>query len=283
MLDILRRIVQEVSSATDLSDALKVVVARIREAMHTEVCSVYLYDPESKRYVLMATEGLNQDAVGKVSLMSSQGLVGLVGTREEPLNIDNAPAHPRFQFLPETGEDPFLSFLGVPIIHHKRLMGVMVVQQRDSRQFDESEEAFLVTMSAQLAGVIAHAEATGNILHLPTEANEKKKSAKFGGAPGAPGVGLGEAVVITPAADLVVLSIVSLILLLRKSNASISPWMLLEMKFVSSAGNCVVNYALKKWPCSMFISTCLMTMPWVPKSKLPFIKATGRKALCAVW
>jgi len=202
MLDILRRIVQEVSSATDLSDALKVVVARIREAMHTEVCSVYLYDPESKRYVLMATEGLNQDAVGKVSLMSSQGLVGLVGTREEPLNIDNAPAHPRFQFLPETGEDPFLSFLGVPIIHHKRLMGVMVVQQRDSRQFDESEEAFLVTMSAQLAGVIAHAEATGNILHLPTEANEKKKSAKFGGAPGAPGVGLGEAVVITPAADL---------------------------------------------------------------------------------
>jgi len=53
MLDILRRIVQEVSSATDLSDALKVVVARIREAMHTEVCSVYLYDPESKRYVLM--------------------------------------------------------------------------------------------------------------------------------------------------------------------------------------------------------------------------------------
>ena len=136
MLDVLRRIVQEVSSVDDLGDALKVVVLRIREAMNTEVCSVYLYDADARRYVLMATEGLNQDAVGKVSLHSSQGLVGLVGSREEPINIDNAPSHPRFAFLPETGEDPFQSFLGVPIIHHKRLMGVMVVQQRDSRQFD---------------------------------------------------------------------------------------------------------------------------------------------------
>ena len=202
MLDILRRIVQEVSSVTELSEALKVVVARIREAMQTEVCSIYLYEPDEKRYVLMATEGLRQDSVGKVSLSGSQGLVGLVGTREEPLNIDNAPEHPRFQFLPETGEDPFLSFLGVPIIHHKRLLGVMVVQQRDSRQFDAGEEAFLVTMSAQLAGVIAHAEATGNILHIPQTPTEPKKSTRFTGAPGAPGVGLGVGVVISPAADL---------------------------------------------------------------------------------
>lgn len=203
MLDILRRIVQEVSAASDLNAALQVVVARIREAMQTEVCSVYLFDPEVKQYVLMATEGLKQTAVGRVKLSSSQGLVGLVGAREEPLNIDNAPAHPKFHFLSETGEDPFLSFLGVPIIHHKRLMGVMVVQQRESRQFDESEEAFLVTMSAQLAGVIAHAEATGDILDLPSSKKaSRKKNARFNGAPGAPGVGLGHAYVITPAADL---------------------------------------------------------------------------------
>ena len=203
MLDILRRIVQEVSAASDLSAALRVVVARIREAMETEVCSVYLFDPDTKQYVLMATEGLKQSAVGRVTLSSSQGLVGLVGAREEPLNIDNAPSHPKFHFVSETGEDPFLSFLGVPIIHHKRLMGVMVVQQRQSRQFDESEEAFLVTMSAQLAGVIAHAEATGDILDLPTSKKKSgKKNARFNGAPGAPGVGLGRAYVITPAADL---------------------------------------------------------------------------------
>ncbi|GGY50717.1 phosphoenolpyruvate-protein phosphotransferase PtsP [Bacterioplanes sanyensis] len=202
MLDILRRIVQEVSTAANLNQALDIVVARIRAAMQTEVCSVYLYDADSKEYVLMATEGLNKKAVGRVRLATSQGLVALVGMREEPLNIDNAPAHPNFHFVSETGESPFNSFLGVPIIHHKRLMGVLVVQQRQSRQFDQGEEAFLVTMSAQLAGVIAHAEATGDILELHNQTGERRRSARFAGAPGAPGVGLGIGWVITPAADL---------------------------------------------------------------------------------
>lgn len=201
MLDTLRSIVQEVSAATDLSAALKVVVTRIRNAMHSEVSSVYLYDAETKRYVLMATKGLNQDAVGRVSLGSSEGLVGLVGSREELLNTEDAPGHPRYVYLSETGEEKYHSFLGVPIIHHRRLMGVLVVQQQERRKFDESEEAFLVTMSAQLAGVIAHAEATGNIAAAAT-ATSSSKEARFIGAPGSPGVGIGKAVVIYPAADL---------------------------------------------------------------------------------
>ncbi len=201
MLDTLRSIVQEVSAATDLSDALKVVVTRIRNAMHTEVSSVYLYDSEAKRYSLMATKGLNQDAVGKVSLGSSQGLVGLVGSREELINTEDAPGHPRYHYLSETGEEKYHSFLGVPIIHHRRLMGVLVVQQQQRRKFDESEEAFLVTMSAQLAGVIAHAEATGNIA-AAAKATQTPIEARFSGVPGAPGVAIGTAVVIYPAADL---------------------------------------------------------------------------------
>ena len=201
MLDTLRSIVQEVSAATDLSDALKVVVTRIRNAMRTEVSSVYLYDAETKRYSLMATKGLNQNAVGNVSLATSQGLVGLVGSREELVNTEDAPAHPRYHYLSETGEEKYHSFLGVPIIHHRRLMGVLVVQQQERRKFDESEEAFLVTMSAQLAGVIAHAEATGNIA-AAAKATSKPKEARFSGVPGAPGVAIGKAVVIYPAADL---------------------------------------------------------------------------------
>src|SRR5690554_124921 len=201
MIETLRRIVQEVETTPDFSEAMRLLVVRVREAMNTEVCSVYIYDEENNRYLLMATEGLNPDAVGNVSLSSSQGLVGLVGSREEPINVDNAPAHPKFHFLSETGEDPFLSFLGVPIIHHKRLMGVMVVQQRDSRQFDESEEAFLVTMSAQLAGVIAHAEATGNILDMSGHSKERRNT-RFNGAPGAAGVGIGTVYVLSPPADL---------------------------------------------------------------------------------
>ena len=201
MLDTLRSIVQEVSAATDLSAALKVVVTRIRNAMHSEVSSVYLYDADAKRYVLMATKGLNQSAVGQVSLGSSEGLVGLVGSREELVNVEDAPAHPRYVYLAETGEEKYHAFLGVPIIHHRRLMGVLVVQQQERRKFDESEEAFLVTMSAQLAGVIAHAEATGNIA-AAAKATSTSKEARFLGAPGSPGVGIGKAVVIYPAADL---------------------------------------------------------------------------------
>ena len=129
MLSILRNIVQEVNAARDLQEALRIIVSRVQEAMGTEVCSVYLLDPASNRYILMATEGLYKDSVGQVSLAYSEGLVGLVGSREEPINLEDAPSHPRYRYFPETGEERFRSFLGVPIIHHRRVMGVLVVQQ----------------------------------------------------------------------------------------------------------------------------------------------------------
>ncbi|PZP77358.1 MAG: phosphoenolpyruvate-protein phosphotransferase PtsP, partial [Ectopseudomonas oleovorans] len=95
----------------------------------------------------------------------------------------------------------YASFLGAPIIHHRRVMGVLVVQQKERRQFDEGEEAFLVTMSAQLAGVIAHAEATGSIRGLGRQ-GKGVQEAKFVGVPGAPGAAVGTAVVVLPPADL---------------------------------------------------------------------------------
>ena len=201
MLNTLRKIVQEVNAAKDLKAALGIIVLRVREAMHSHVCSVYLLDPESNRYVLMATEGLNKRAVGKVSMASNEGLVGLVGAREEPLNLEDAANHPRYRYFAETGEERYASFLGAPIIHHRRVMGVLVIQQKESRQFDEGEEAFLVTMSAQLAGVIAHAEATGSIRGLGKQ-GKGIHEAKFIGVPGSPGAAVGRAVVKLPPADL---------------------------------------------------------------------------------
>ena len=114
MLSILRSLVQEVNSARDLNEALDIIVSRVQKAMNTEVCSVYLLDPASNRYILMATEGLYKDSVSKVSLAYSEGLVGLVGSREEPINLEDAPSHPRYRYFPETGEERFRSFLGVP-------------------------------------------------------------------------------------------------------------------------------------------------------------------------
>lgn len=202
MLSILRSLVQEVNSARDLQEALDIIVSRVQKAMGTEVCSVYLLDPATNRYILMATEGLYRKAVGQVSLAYSEGLVGLVGSREEPINLEDAPSHPRYRYFPETGEERFRSFLGVPIIHHRRVLGVLVVQQRESsRCFDEGEEAFLVTVSAQLAGVIAHSEATGAISGLSLT-GEEAHDVSFNGVPGAPGVAIGSGVVVYPSADL---------------------------------------------------------------------------------
>ncbi len=197
MLNSLRSIVQEVNSARDLKSALNIIVSRVKKTMGTEVCSVYLRD-DTEHFLLMATDGLNPNAVGQVRLSPDEGLVGYVAVREETINLEQATAHPKYQYFAETGEERFSSFLGVPIIHHRQVLGVLVIQQGDQRRFDEGEEAFLVTMSAQLAGVIAHAEATGVLERMGAKATE----ARFKGVAGAPGVAIGKAVVMTPAADL---------------------------------------------------------------------------------
>ncbi len=197
----LRTISQEVNAAKDLPAALAIIVKQVRVAMNSHVCSVYLYEADSDRYVLMATEGLNQRSVGKVSMASKEGLVGLVGSRAETVTLEDAASHPRYLYFPETGEERYASFLGTPIIHHRQVMGVLVVQQKERRQFDEGDEAFLVTMSAQLSGVIAHAEATGSIRGLGKQ-GKGIQEARFIGVPGAPGAALGTAVVVLPIADL---------------------------------------------------------------------------------
>lgn len=197
MLNSLRSIVQEVNAARDMKSALAIIVSRVKEEMRTHVCSVYLRDSKGD-YVLMATDGLNPSAVKRVRLAAGEGLVGRVVVREEPINLEHAEAHPNYQYFPETGEERYSSFLGVPIIHHRKVLGVLVVQQVEQRRFDEGEEAFLVTMSAQLAGVIAHAEATGGVVPAGTKATQ----ARFLGVSGASGIAIGEAVVLTPGADL---------------------------------------------------------------------------------
>jgi phosphotransferase system enzyme I (PtsP) len=198
MLEMLRAIVQEVNTAADLDAALTIIVRRVRHAMGTEVCTVFMCDPNTRRFVLRATEGLNTAEIGKASLAEGQGLVGRVAKREEPLNLEDATSHPAFQLIPGIGEEHFSAFLGVPIIHHREVLGVLVVQQAEQRRFDESEEAFLVTMSAQLAGVIAHARVTGSV--QTGEAGTRPAIIK--GVAGAPGIAMGRALVVSPEADL---------------------------------------------------------------------------------
>lgn len=201
MLEQLRGIVQKVNAARDLKSALDIIVSSVREALNTQVCSVYLLDNDINSHVLMASEGLKQEAVGHVSLAIGEGLVGLVAKHAEPINLQDAPLHPSFHYLQETGEEEYHSFLGVPIIHHRSVLGVLVVQHRERRRFDEAEEAFLITLSAQLAGVIAHAEATGAIEGL-SPSGQKTSDTIFTGVSGSSGVAIGHVVVVFPHADL---------------------------------------------------------------------------------
>lgn len=201
MLERLRSIVQKVNAAKDLQSALNIIVSKVREALDTQVCSVFLLDKDINAHVLMASEGLKKEAVGRVSLGIDEGLVGLVAKHAEPLNLQDPSLHPNFHYLEDTGEELFHSFLGVPITHHRSVLGVLVVQHEERRCFDESEEAFLITLSAQLAGVIAHAEATGAIEGI-SPSGHKTSDTIFPGISGASGVAIGQVVVLFPHADL---------------------------------------------------------------------------------
>lgn len=199
ILQSLSRLVQRVNSAPTLQAALDIIVADVRTVMSTDVCTVYMTDARQDKLIFQATEGLNKSLTGTVGLAFGKGLVGQVALREEPINTSDAQKHKYFEYIDSIGEEPFYSFLGVPIIHNRIVMGVLVVQQKESRRFDESEEAFLLTLAAQLAGVIAHAKAMGTISeNQETDEN----NAEFHGVPGAAGIAIGRAVVVSKKADL---------------------------------------------------------------------------------
>lgn len=199
MIETLRKIVQAVNEADTLEQALGLIVHEVRAAMVTEVCTVYLKDRASRRLVFRATEGLNKDKVGQFSLGMEEGLVGWVASRGELLNLDNAMAHPSFQLVPGLGEESFNTFMGAPIIHQRDLLGVLVVQQSDTRRFSDDEEAFLITVSAQLAGLIAHAEVSGAVTASEIPSDEVTRIV---GIAGSPGIGIGTGVYVSPTADL---------------------------------------------------------------------------------
>ncbi|WJW75143.1 phosphoenolpyruvate--protein phosphotransferase [Thiohalobacter sp. IOR34] len=200
MLHRLRRIIQEVSEATDLQEALNIIVRRVKAAMGVDAASVYFRDFSDDRLVLMATEGLNPASIGRVRLRPGEGLVGLVVERAETVNLESGPSHRRYKHIHDTGEQAYHGFLGVPIIQHRTVLGVLVVRQRARRRFGEQDETFLLTLAAQLAGAISHAEASGGVAQLLQEVAGKAFTLR--GLPGSPGLAIGNALVVYPPAKL---------------------------------------------------------------------------------
>ena len=200
MLDTLRRIVQAINAVRNPSEAFSLIVTEVKAALHTDVCSVYMADHSRGELVLMATDGLRPSAVGKVRLKFEQGLTGLAASRTEPINVDDAPAHPAFRYIAATGESPFHGFIGVPIIRRRRVLGVLVAQQREQRKYTADEEAFLVALAAQLAGCINSSEIRQVLARLGDDA--LSGTLFLEGVASARGLALGEAVVVFPATAL---------------------------------------------------------------------------------
>ncbi len=197
MLTTLRRIVLEFSQETQLQNALERMVSQIKSSLKTDCCSVYLADYSKQHFLLMASDGLAQKSFGQTTIGFSEGLVGLVGQREEPLNIANARNHQHFVHAPEVEEDDFNAFLGTPIIHQRKVLGILSIQQKHARNFNENEEAFLVTLATQLASALANAE----VKNLFSQ-EENKGVKQLLGIAGAPGIALSQIVVYQPKVDL---------------------------------------------------------------------------------
>src|SRR3989449_62724 len=164
-----------ISHSQDLQETLKSIVAIVVERMETEVCSLYILERKKNRLTLWATMGLDQESVGKVSMGIAEGLTGLVIERMNPVMVVDAQAHPRYKYFPETGEERFHSFLGVPLIEKRMPLGVLVVQTSRRREFSRDEIRLLKAISAQVSGIIIQARLVDSLKDKERERKEYQK------------------------------------------------------------------------------------------------------------
>lgn len=166
-----------VSHVGDAAETLTNIARLIQQRFRSDVCSVYLLELDRLNLVLAATIGLRQSSVGHVRMHLNEGLAGLVAERLQPIVVADATLHPRFKYFPESGEELYHSFLGVPVIDRRLLLGVVVVQTMEPRQFSPDEVRMLATAASQLSPIIRDArvlelEATNEDLQRAKEAAE---------------------------------------------------------------------------------------------------------------
>jgi phosphotransferase system enzyme I (PtsP) len=164
-----------VSRSHDLQETLEEITKTVAERMGTEVCSLYMLDPKEKRLTLWATTGLDRSAVGKVSMNIDEGLCGLVIERMEPVVVTDAMTHPRNKYFPETGEERFHSFLGLPVVEKRGPLGVLVVQSRSRRRFSRTDTRLLRTISTHVSGIIVQARLLETLQTKEREREEYRK------------------------------------------------------------------------------------------------------------
>ncbi len=190
----LSRIVRDVDSAADLESALSVLVRRTREVMGVDVCTVYFTDENDRQLVIAATDGLSSRVVGNVQSSFGRGLIGRIAESHKPLNLEQVPPELDQDFLLQAGAGRYQGFLGVPVVHKTRVQGVLLVRQREAHRFDDTDEALLTTLAAQLGGAIAYAKASGEWCRMCRP--QGSTPGRIEGLPGAPGLAVGRGAVV---------------------------------------------------------------------------------------
>ncbi len=192
---LLKRLREVMAEPLGAQERLDKIVRHIAANMVAEVCSVYVLRADNV-LELFATQGLNPGAVHEASLKVGQGLVGTIAATAQPLNLDDAQSHPAFAYLPETGEEIFHSFLGVPILRSGRALGVLVVQNQARRTYADDEVEALETTAMVLAELIAAGELEG--LNKQGTGLDLSRPVQLSGTPLAEGIGLGYVVLHEP-------------------------------------------------------------------------------------
>lgn len=193
---VLLKLLREVMAKTlGAQERLDEIVSHIASSMTAEVCSVYALRSDNV-LELFATEGLNSSAVHEAILNVGQGLVGTIAATAKTLNLENAKNHPAFAFIPETGEEKYKSFLGVPILRSGRAIGVLVVQNMVERLYHEVEIEALETTAMVLAELIAAGQLEG--LDKKGTGLDLTRAIKLSGSSLADGIGIGQVVLHQP-------------------------------------------------------------------------------------
>ncbi|UJQ93856.1 phosphoenolpyruvate--protein phosphotransferase [Mariluticola halotolerans] len=154
---LLRQLRETLAEPLGSQDRLNKIVDLIADNMRADVCSFYVLRDDSA-LELFATHGLKPEAVHMTTLRLGEGLVGLIAAEAEPLSLLDATAHPAFAYRPETGEDPFNSFLGVPVLRSGQTLGVLVVQNSERRAYGEDETEAMLTTATILAEMLSASE-----------------------------------------------------------------------------------------------------------------------------
>src|SRR5450631_3529716 len=192
---LLRRLREVMAEPVTAQARLDRIVVLIASNMVAEVCSLYVARADGP-LELFATEGLKREAVHKTTIRPNEGLVGLIATNAEALALSDAQNHPAFSYKPETGEEIYQSFLGVPVLRGGNTLGVLVVQNRARRSYSEEEIEALQTTAMLLAELIASGELTA--LAKPGAEPAARRPLHVKGETLSEGIGLGYVVLHEP-------------------------------------------------------------------------------------